>query len=74
VTIWWIPAGAAAERDTAVASKWKDQSSTAYWNKRLKEEGLETVKHRQIFKKKTGRYSGKPLAQPLPAMKRNQAS
>ncbi len=81
MTVWWIEQWNRVEpglqasaftqkKESIVGSKWNDPNSTAYWNKRLKEEGMETVKGRQVFKRKTGRYSGKPLAQPLPGMKR----
>lgn len=35
-------------------SKWSDKSGRAYWNKLLKEEGLGTVKGRQVFKRQQG--------------------
>ena len=38
--------------------KWNDQANPAYWNRMLKEEGLATVKGRQVFDRKKWHRTG----------------
>ena len=36
----------------ATKTRWNDPNSTAYWNRKLKDEGLEVVKGRQVINRK----------------------